>query len=610
MAKRRHRNAPSNEPPKSRIRGLRHRLSRTRLTHRSVAWGWIIFALALVVRLLFWQATPDADWSHSVYYKGDAPIWLDYAQALQQEVPYELGLPLRPPGNGYLLAGLWDGDTGHLGRLKLLWCLLGAATASLFYAAARRSFGEWVGCLVGFGVALGHGWMVLSTSLNNETPYLLLVAWSLYVLPSLQAEHKSWLLLVWGGVQAAACLLRVEHALFFGLLMLWLVACWTAEATPRRWRRSLQRGGLAAAAFVAVLAPWHVHAWDACHRFNVDEPVVNAATEQAYRQVEEALAGMQWQDDALAERQKLPAASRRAMGNFVAATLYVRGERRVQGADFVILEEAFGSRPSPLGEHPFVALYGGLNFYLANNPQAPAGFSRGPLDAPPPLSGGAERYPAPLIGGLPPPDLALSYPPHLDIVNHGYRKGLAWIVEQPAVFASHAWGKARVFWDGATLGFGGYNLPFGNGGLRRKVDLVVPHRTLGVTLWQVAWLAVALFGLWRMIRRRQWAFLPWAAWLATKIVVTLAFFGYARQGVAVSPVLLLLLAVVLAGGAEASAWHRRRGMWGLVVVALIVAAECFRWLQPPVFVLGGRPVGAVDPWPSQHHEVRILEVKG
>ncbi len=613
MAKRRHRQAPSKGQPKSDFPGFRRWLSpRREIVHRWMAWGWIIFALALVMRLLFWQATPDAEWSHSAYYKGDAPIWLDYARAIQQDVPYELGLPLRPPGNGYLLAALWDGDANHLGRLKLLWCLLGAATASLFYAAARRSFGVWVGCLVGFGVAIGHGWMVLSTSLNNETPYLFLVAWSLYFLPSLHAAVKpqSWRLLLWGGVQAVACLVRVEHALFFGFLMLWLLRHWTDAATPRRWRRVGLASGLVAVAFVTVLAPWHLQAWDACRRFNTEEPEVNAATEQAYRQVEQALQGMRWQDDAVAERQGLPAASRRAMGNFVAATVFVRGQREVRAADFAILEEAFGSRPTPLAEHPFIALYGGLNFYLANNPEAPAGFSRGPLNAPPPLTGGAGRYPAPLIGGLPPPDLALSYPPHLDIVNLGYRKGLAWIVDQPMAFAAHLWQKGRIFWHGATLGIGGYNLPFGNGGLRHRVDLVVPHRTTAVILWQLAWLAVLLWGSWRLLRLRQWAFLPWAAWLASKVVVTAAFFGYARQGVGVSPVLFLLLAVLIEAATRRSdPWQRRRVTWGLVVLGLVLAVECFRFLQPPVLVLGGRPVGEVDPWPTQHHEGRILEAR-
>lgn len=62
---------------------------------------WItlaVFGVALVVRLLFWQATPDRGWPHSALYKGDAVVWTDYSAALGKGESYELGLPLRPPG--------------------------------------------------------------------------------------------------------------------------------------------------------------------------------------------------------------------------------------------------------------------------------------------------------------------------------------------------------------------------------------------------------------------------------------------------------------------------------------------------------------------------------
>src|SRR6185295_10553441 len=33
----------------------------------------LLFVAALAMRLLFWRATPDFAWSHSAYFKGDAP---------------------------------------------------------------------------------------------------------------------------------------------------------------------------------------------------------------------------------------------------------------------------------------------------------------------------------------------------------------------------------------------------------------------------------------------------------------------------------------------------------------------------------------------------------
>ena len=57
----------------------------------------LLFLVALGLRLLFWQATPDAAAPYPAYYKGDAPSWLAYARALQESQVFELGLPLRPP---------------------------------------------------------------------------------------------------------------------------------------------------------------------------------------------------------------------------------------------------------------------------------------------------------------------------------------------------------------------------------------------------------------------------------------------------------------------------------------------------------------------------------
>ena len=68
-----------------------------------VAAALLLFVAALALRWLFWQATPDAAWPYSACYKGDAPVWLAYAEALREGRPFELGLPMRPPGAAYLI---------------------------------------------------------------------------------------------------------------------------------------------------------------------------------------------------------------------------------------------------------------------------------------------------------------------------------------------------------------------------------------------------------------------------------------------------------------------------------------------------------------------------
>ncbi|HEX2163715.1 MAG TPA: hypothetical protein VHM02_07185, partial [Thermoanaerobaculia bacterium] len=95
--------------------------------------GWLVLAVALAARLCFWQATPDRGWPGSAAYAGDAATWVAHAAALAgapvsaagggAAEPFELGLPLRPPGNAWLLA-LAGG--GGVATGKLVWCLLGA----------------------------------------------------------------------------------------------------------------------------------------------------------------------------------------------------------------------------------------------------------------------------------------------------------------------------------------------------------------------------------------------------------------------------------------------------------------------------------------------------
>ena len=60
-----------------------------RSAHRRVAV--LLFVLALVVRVMFWQATADRAWAWSAAYKGDAPKWLAHATALEADASYEIG---------------------------------------------------------------------------------------------------------------------------------------------------------------------------------------------------------------------------------------------------------------------------------------------------------------------------------------------------------------------------------------------------------------------------------------------------------------------------------------------------------------------------------------
>ncbi|MBL8897994.1 MAG: hypothetical protein JNM84_10225, partial [Planctomycetes bacterium] len=81
-----------------------------------MARALLLFLLALLPRLLFWQATEDRDLAWSLCFVGDAPVWQDQAGALaasessrDENLARELSLPLRPPAMTWVVSALWDG---------------------------------------------------------------------------------------------------------------------------------------------------------------------------------------------------------------------------------------------------------------------------------------------------------------------------------------------------------------------------------------------------------------------------------------------------------------------------------------------------------------------
>lgn len=569
--------------------------------------AYAVFGCALLARLAYWQATPDRDWPHSVSYKGDAIVWSAYSAALERGQAFELGLPLRPPGNGYLLS--WIGVAGpeDVARAKLVWCLLGALAVTLFYRAALNAFGPLPALVVALWCAVSKALLVLSTSLNNETPYLVLVGFLLLLAPR-AARGGSGVLLLWGGLHGLACLVRVEHLLFVLLVLLgwgWRAVRDPADGPrPAALARRLMPLG---AGFALVLLPWHLASWQAIDEFNHRAQPLSAGAEAAQAGIERSLAHLEWTHEAERERRELPAFARRSAANFVAATVAWRGGRQVTAADFDLLEQAFGSRPRPLGAHPFVTLYGPLNFYLAQRVGAPAGFDPRGLDRPPPLAGGAGRYPTPLLGGLPPPELNFNYPPHVEIVNEGYRLGLEAIAAQPTAALRRALARLDIAWQGASLGWTGYGVPWGASGLRRAVDMAVPQGRL-FALWRAALAVLCAAALWRARGLPQlW---PWAFLALYKLAAAALFFGYARHGATAVPAVALLVGLLVAPALERRFAADRRWLWVVVATAgLALAIEGWRLARPPQLLLDDRAIESGAPFPADDHLDRELSVR-
>src|ERR1044071_5938520 len=105
------------------------------LHRRDFGFAAGVFVLALLVRLLFLFSHGDGDWPHSIYYEGDAPEWIRWAQAIDAGKPYESGLPLRSPGVAHLLQVLGAGEENLkvFVSYKVLWCVISAATCAISY---------------------------------------------------------------------------------------------------------------------------------------------------------------------------------------------------------------------------------------------------------------------------------------------------------------------------------------------------------------------------------------------------------------------------------------------------------------------------------------------
>lgn len=576
-------------------RKRRERIAFAEHAPRPFPWPWAAFAAALLIRFLYWRATSDSSWPHSAAFKGDAILWVEYARALRTGAPFELGLPIHPPGTAYLVAALGSGG-GSFTFLKAVWCVLGASAAGLFTAAIVRAFGVAVGAVAGVVMAASSGLLMLSASLNGETPYLALVALGFWMLPAPDTPSRVRLA-SWAAVQGIACLFRVEHVLFFALALAF-VAARSLRAIGAA--RTVAASAMALAAFAAPLLPWHWSAWRAIERFN-EGP---AAPPPALRAFLGQLSGISWEPEARARLAALPAFARNHGEAFVAATVAHRGGARVRVEDFEILREAFGSEPRPLAPRPFVSLYGPLNFALASHPGCGPGFGHAALDDPPPLAGGATSYPPMLVAGLPPRELAFTYPPHLALINDGHAMGWRWLAAEPARAARRAAARLARFWAGAATALTGYGLPAGLSGIRYAVDVTVADGILAAA-WRIALLAAAAAGL--IAGRRNPALHPWLLLLATKAIAAAAFFGYARLGATTIPVVALLVAIAAVRWWPARARHVIERAARVALLALIVV-EAGRWLDHPRLLLGGHPAGPHDPVARFDQEDQRLEI--
>ncbi len=526
-----------------------------------------IFAAGLALRLAYLGLAQPIDAPATADYAGDAAYWQQIAAG---QASLEAVLPFRPPGMSWFVQALWDG-TGSALAPKLVLAVLGALVGPLLYLALRRGLPESAARIAGWICALHHGLVVLGGGLHSEVPYLLLALLTLPDFERLRTQQNAIAAARWSILHGLAALFRADHVLQWCLCMAWLA-----------WRKKTARArdlGIAAAAFAVTLLPWQVHANSVVDRFNAG--LVGSPAPRL------PMPGfLPWDDAALAAVRRMPAFAQAPSAAFVNDTVRTRGGSRVTATDLDILLEAYGSTPEPLHKG-LIAIYGPLNFFLANAPEGDGGFTRAPLDRFPEFRGGLHRYPPGIERALP-KELELGYPPHLWAMNHGYREGLRWLAANPAEAAARAARKLRAAWSGTAAGLGLCNAPLGRSGARAPVDLAVAQGVASQAWQAVLWCLLAA-GLWRCRGARFLA--PLAIWGLSSAAVSVAFFGYARLGALCAPAAATFWAVPLAAWL-APALRARPGASRLALclaTALAAAdlATAALWRQPLVHAVQG-----------------------
>ncbi len=543
---------------------------------------WLLFVaivvLAMTVRVMFLLHAPDRQWPYSAYYQGDAVEWVAYATALDQGQPFEFDLPLRSPAVAYLLHGIHPGVIhGPFVRDKLLWCGISALTCGLAYLAFIRA-GRRIALVASAMCVFSFGSYITATSLNNECLYTFLLMLLVLVWQQLMRGPSIVLAIVAGALHGMATLVRQEHTLF--MIIMLSVAAWefwildfgfwigtNARGSQSKIQNPKSKIALPIVVLltsIIVCLPWSIHGYRAIQRFNTvtrDNPDYDHFRAQ-------------WTPEARARIDSLPAFARQGNAAFIDAFVVSRGMRIVTPREIDrFFNELFGGYvPKPISPWVLVSMRGPLEFALANHRDAHGGFSKAAL----------------IRFDEQDPSLVLGRPDHLRLVNEGYSIGLRSIGGDFHQWLINVGAKLSNFADGIALGFTSANAPLGRAGVRRPVDVISPEPGHAIP-WRLFMLALAALGMTVAILRRMG--LIWLAVIGYKVIVTILFYGYARQAVSILPAFYFFQAVALVQIGE---WlHMRKLQPNIVkcaaigLVSLLFIVDLYAsWRQPAMIVDG------------------------
>ncbi len=502
-------------------------------------WALTLTALAWIHRCAFILSNQDRAWGFSIFYEGDAERFHLFARSILAGTPYDGGVPFHPPGFPYLLAGIHvlvgAGQPGaavpHLG-VKLILALIGSLPVGLIYLLARPYLGRTAAAATALLSLYSFGLYVISATPVSEGLYLTLLLAALLVwsrvsthaltAPGVPSRSSTWTLGLLGLLLGALALVRAEGLLVAGLL--WAVGLSGALRAPS--------GGLRAGAGVR---------WT-----SAGVPRAGAGERPEHSGAQPGLT------------RRLQPWLLVALGGVVALTPWtVRNGVRLARVN----RELGPQLAEKLPTFAPITLYGPLNLALANQAGAGGGFS--------PIWSDPSGRRVDMGAG----QLALRDPEHLHLFLHGDAVACEWIRANPGDFARLVGRKWGLLFESLKLGWTQCNFPGGLRGMRRPIDLFVPHSHLGQWLLGPLLLAGLAVLLARGGPGRRWALVVVMLTGATLLTTSL-FFGYARAGVVMLPLWLSLIPggiAALCGGSARPASPRvaRAGIAaGLLLLAL------------------------------------------
>ncbi|MEE8466989.1 MAG: glycosyltransferase family 39 protein, partial [Planctomycetota bacterium] len=201
-----------------------------------------LVALAFVLRLVY-----VLDLRASPYFEApilDAAYHVDWARSLAAGHTFEQGPFFRAPLYPWLLGGLFDLLGPGLFAVRVVQCLLGAATTLLTWMVGRRAFDPRVGLLAAAGAATYWVLIYFDGEFLIPTLAVPLNLWALWLTLGLAREARPWP--AWGAGLAwgLATIARPNVLALAPVLALWLLA--GARAARGRAAGSLAAGSLAA----------------------------------------------------------------------------------------------------------------------------------------------------------------------------------------------------------------------------------------------------------------------------------------------------------------------------------------------------------------------------